>query len=353
MMQAHDPSLMIGDRRVSRADPCYVIAEIGVNHNGDLALARRLVEAAAEAGADAVKFQTFHTEDLVLPAAGKAEYQRKQTGSGSQAEMLARLELSFEQFAELRDLCASLEIDFLSTAFDARSLDEVLRLRPKALKWPSGEIDNFALLRQAAASGLPVILSTGMATLDEIGAALKVLDAARSGPVAILQCVSQYPAPMNEQNLRAIPELARQFNRVTGYSDHTDGPWAAVAARGLGMALLEKHITLDQSMDGPDHQASMEPAAFADMVSAIRMVEAALGDGMKRPMPSELDTRAVARKSLVYTRDLAAGSIVEERDLTAMRPGGAMSPSAIDTVVGSMLVRAVRAYDQVSADDLA
>ncbi|MGX7951272.1 N-acetylneuraminate synthase family protein [Tsuneonella sp. HG249] len=323
-----------------------------MNHNGDLGLAKDLIDAAVAAEADAVKFQTFRTDNLVVPGAEKATYQKRETGTGSQADMLRALELSFEEFAILRDHALGRGVDFLSTAFDSGSLEEVLTLGPKALKWPSGEIENATLLRQAAVSKLPIILSTGMATLEEVAAALHVLEEAKSGPVAILQCVSQYPAPMSEQNLRAIPEMGRRFGRVTGFSDHTDGPWAAIAARALGMAILEKHLTLDHQMPGPDHQASLEPTQFAEMVSALRQVEQALGDGEKRPMPSEVDTRSVARKSLVFTRDLPSGSIIDAADVASMRPGGGLSPMNIDRIIGRRLACDVRRFAQVAVSDV-
>lgn len=347
------PSMMIGSRRVSPDDPCFVIAEIGVNHNGDAGLAHALIDAAAEAGADAVKFQTFRAGELVVADASKARYQELQTGGGSQHDMLAALELTTAEFEQLRDHCADRGVVFMSTAFDVRSLEDVLALAPEVLKWPSGEIDNVLLLRQAAASRLPIILSTGMATMDEIAAALKTLDEAGSGPVAVLQCVSQYPAPMDEQNLRAIESMARAFHRVTGYSDHTEGIWAAIAARPLGMAILEKHLTLDRAMEGPDHRASIEPGAFADLVRALRAVESALGDGKKRPMPSELDTRDVARKSLVFARSLPEGHVLQAHDITAKRPGGGMSPAAIDSLIGRTLTRSAQADRQIAAADLA
>jgi sialic acid synthase SpsE len=344
--------MMIGKRRVSAADPCFVIAEIGVNHNGDLDLARRLVDAAAAAGADAVKFQTFRTGDLVVKGAPKAAYQQRQTGMGSQAEMLSDLELSFADFENLRDHCVARSILFMSTAFESQSLADVLKLGPAALKWPSGEIDNVTLLRQAAASRLPIILSTGMAMVDEIATALSVLEAASAGEVAVLQCVSQYPAPMAEQNLRCIATLADRFACVTGFSDHTEGPWAAIAARPLGMAILEKHITLDRSMPGPDHAASMEPEPFARLIEALREVESALGDGVKRPTASELDTHSVARKSLVYARDLPAGQSLTSLDLVAKRPAGGISPAEVDSFTGKKLRRAVVADQPVTPSDV-
>jgi sialic acid synthase SpsE len=354
-MMAHttSPHLMIGDRRVSAADPCFVIAEAGVNHNGNFDLARRLVDVAADAGADAVKFQTFRSAELVVPGAEKAAYQQRQTGAGSQAEMLAELELSLEEFARLRDHCFERGVEFMSTAFDSLSLADVVALGPKVLKWPSGEIDNVPLLLQAASTGLPVILSTGMATLDEVSAALGVLHQAGSSDVAVLQCVSQYPAPLAEQNLRCIAQMAESFSCVTGFSDHTEGPWAAIAARPLGMAILEKHITLDRSMAGPDHAASMEPSDFAELIVALRQVERALGDGNKRPMPCEADTRRSARKSLVFGRDLPAGHVLAAQDLSAKRPSGGISPSRFGEFLGKPLLHAVAVDQQVAPDDVA
>jgi N,N'-diacetyllegionaminate synthase len=352
MTAGKSPSFFVGDRRISAEDPCFVIAEIGVNHNGDVDLAMRLIDLAVEAGADAVKFQTFRTSELVIESASKAAYQSRQTGAGTQAQMLAALELDQRAFKRLREHCRARNIEFISTAFDPLSLADVLALEPQVLKWASGEIDNVPLLRQAAASGLPIILSTGMATLEEIGAALAILEDAQSGPVAILQCVSQYPAPLEQQNLRTIAAMREEFGRVTGFSDHTEGPWAAICARAFGMAILEKHITLDRSMAGPDHAASMETDEFAGMVRALRAIESAMGDGRKRPMPSELDTREAARKSLVYVTDLPAGHVVTAADITAKRPAGGLSPTRIDEFLGQSLTRDVAANQQVLAGDV-
>jgi N,N'-diacetyllegionaminate synthase len=350
MVADSGPALSVGERRVSADEPCFVIAEIGVNHNGDVDLAARLIDVAADAGADAVKFQTFRTTELVVESAAKAAYQTRQTGTGTQAKMLAELELDRHGLERLRDHCRTRNVEFISTAFDAMSLIDVLALEPKVLKWASGEIDNVPLLRQAAATRLPILLSTGMATLDDIEAALAILEEAQAGPVAVLQCVSQYPAPLDEQNLRTIASMRERFGRVTGFSDHTEGPWAAIAARAFGMAILEKHITLDRNMIGPDHAASMEAGEFASMVSALRAVERALGDGQKRPMPSELDTRAVARKSLVYARDLPAGHVLGLKDIAAKRPSGGLAPTRFDDFMGRTLSLAVAANQQVAED---
>lgn len=344
-------SLKIGSRIVADDQPCYIIAEIGVNHNGDPALARQLVDAAKSAGADAVKFQTFQADALVLSSAPKAEYQEMATGRGSQSEMIASLELPFEEFAALSSYCSEVGIDFISTAFDEASLDYVVGLGPPCLKWPSGEITNVALLRRAADSGLPVILSTGMATIAEIARAVEILSSAGTS-MAILQCVSNYPARIEDQNLRAIPALAKSFGCPCGLSDHTIGPYAAVAGRALGMAILEKHITLDCDMEGPDHAASMEPGDFAEMVSAIRAIEIGLGDGVKRVLDRELDVRGVARKSLCYARDLEAGHVLVASDLTAKRPADGLGAEHFDMFPGQKLRRAVARDEYVSPADL-
>jgi N-acetylneuraminate synthase/N,N'-diacetyllegionaminate synthase len=344
--------MMIGERAVSADQPCYVIAEIGVNHNGDLELARALIDAAAASGADAAKFQTFRTDALVTRGAAKADYQKLQTGAGSQAEMLAGLELPMEAFAVLRDYCAAVGIDFISSAFDLESLETVISLKPPCLKWPSGELTNWPLLAVAASSRLPIILSTGMAQFDEVAAAVDFLERQGAEQFAILQCVSNYPAPLAEQNLRCIATMAQVFARPTGFSDHTQGPWAAIAARGLGMAILEKHITLDSAMAGPDHAASAEPSEFADMVRLLRQVEVALGDGIKRPTPSEMPTREAARKSLVYVRDLAAGHLLAAADLTAKRPGGGASPDKAELFIGRTLACGVSADAMLEPGDL-
>jgi len=353
MLEAlHEPSMMIGSRRVSASEPCFIIAEIGVNHNGSVDCAKRLIDAAASAGADAAKFQTFRTSELVTASARKAAYQERQTGSGAQAEMLVTLELSLDDFAVLNDHCRDVGLDFISTAFDEKSLEDVLSLGPKCLKWPSGEIDNQPLLRLAAKSGLPLILSTGMAYLSEVAAALEFLSQEGAGPVGILQCISNYPAPLSEQNLMCIATMASAFGRPAGLSDHTIGPWAAIASRGLGMAILEKHITLDRGLEGPDHKASMEPDDFAAMVRLLREVEAGLGDGIKRPAASELDTRRIARKSLVYARDLPQSHVLSELDLKAKRAGDGLAHGMLGVAVGRRLLRGVQQDQILHWDDL-
>lgn len=342
----------LGQRRISAYDSCYVIAEIGVNHNGSPTAAHTMIDAAKEAGADAVKFQTFSAGDLVSASAPKASYQTATTGSGTQISMLRELELADEVYGELREHCREAGIDFMSTAFDARSLDKVLELKPICLKWPSGEINNLPLMRQAASSGLPILLSTGTGSLSEIAMALDWLDEHGCGSVAILQCVSSYPARIEDQNLRAISTMSQVFGRPVGFSDHTIGPHAALAARALGMSVLEKHFTLNRNAEGPDHFASIQPKDFADMVQALRAVEIGLGDGVKRRLPVEEDVYAVARKSLHFASDLTAGHRLRETDVAIKRPGLGIPPTEYDKVIGRILTRNVQRDSPISFDDL-
>lgn len=346
------PCVFLGTRRISAGDPCYVIAEVGVNHNGNIDLAHKMIDAAKAAGADAVKFQTYRTDDLVLATAPKAAYQEDATGSGSQWEMLRRLELPVEAFHELRRHCSDVGLDFMSTAFDAVSLETVVGLNPVCLKWPSGELNNAALLKQAARSRLPVLLSTGMGSLTEVAAALDVLEAGGRPDVVILQCVSNYPARIEDQNLRVLPAMSRAFGKPVGFSDHTIGPFAAIAARALGMSVLEKHFTLDAAMEGPDHAASITPDEFTRMVSVLRAIEAGLGDGVKRQIATEEGVRAVARKSLVYLRSLPRGHILADGDLTAKRPGTGLGPDRLNLLLGRSLTRDVAVDEMVTLGDV-
>lgn len=346
----HVPSIQLGPRRVSAADPSYIIAEVGVNHNGDLDLAHKMIDAAKAAGADAVKFQTYRTDDLVLSSAPKAGYQADKTGAGSQSDMLRRLELPFDAFVALRRHCAEAGIDFMSTAFDPVSLEAVVGFDPICLKWPSGELNNAPLLRQAAKAGRPILLSTGMGSVTEIAAAVDLLSGEGCDDIVILQCVSNYPARIEDQNLRVIPAMAGVFGRPVGFSDHTIGPFAAIAARALGMAVLEKHFTLDAAMEGPDHAASIMPAEFAEMVRVLRAVETGLGDGVKRPLAAEAGVKAVARKSLVFRAPLPRGHVLTEDDLTAKRPGSGVAPDRIELFLGLPLTRDVAADEMLARD---
>ena len=349
----------------------FVIAEAGVNHNGSLDLARELVDVAAEAGADAVKFQTFSAERLVDRHAPKAAYQVRRTGGGeSQLEMLRRLELSESDHEVLIAHARARSIAFLSTPFDLPSLRLLTeRFGVETIKVPSGEITNGPFLLAIAGVARRVILSTGMSTLAEVEAALEVLafgfqgaagvapgrrafaasyatDAGRAAlreRVSLLHCTSEYPAPAGDVNLRAMDTLAHAFGLPVGYSDHTAGFHIALAAVARGARVLEKHFTLDRTLPGPDHEASLEPLELRAMVGAVREIERALGDGVKRPMPSELDTRSVARRRLVASRAIQAGETLGEENVTCMRPGVGMSPMAFWEVAGRVAARSYAA----------
>lgn len=327
-----------------------IIAEAGVNHDGVLADAHALVDAAANAGADVVKFQTFRAERLVTATAHKAAYQVRTTGSdGAQLAMLRALELSHEAHHALAAHAATRGIGFLSTAFDSESLDFLLTLQPSAVKVPSGELTNLPYLRHVARLGLPVMLSTGMATLGEVEAAIDALErggCARAG-ITVLHCTTEYPAPMDEVNLRAMPAMRTAFGVRVGYSDHTVGSEIPVAAVALGATVIEKHLTLDRTRPGPDHAASLEPEEFAQMVRAIRNVEHALGDGIKRPTTSECGNRAVARRSIVAAHPIIAGETLGVHNLTVKRPGTGLSPMLWDVVVGRIATRDFAADEAV------
>jgi len=344
----------IDERRIGVSAPVFIVAEAGVNHNGNPALARRLVDAAAECGADAVKFQTFTVDALLTREAPKAGYQVETTGAGeSQREMLARLELGADRLAELRDRAGKHGLVFFSAPFDEASADALEALDVAVYKVPSGEITNLPLLRHIAAKGRPIILSTGMATLEEVEQAVAAIRAAGDPPLALLHCLSAYPAPVEEVNLRAMDSLASRFGYPVGFSDHTLGIEIAVAAAARGAAIIEKHLTLDKTLPGPDHRASLDVAEFSAMVRAIRSVESALGDGVKRPMPSEADTRRVARKSLVAARALKAGERVAAGDLASKRPGTGISPAELPRVLGLRLTRDVAADEVIPWEALA
>ena len=342
----------IGGRAIGREEPPYLIAEAGVNHNGDPDLALRLVDAAADAGADAVKFQTFRAEALATAGAPQAVYQRERAAAASQVEMLRRLELPADALRACFARAAERGIAAFSTPFDTSSAVLLAELGVPALKIGSGDLTNLPLLRVVAAAGCPVILSTGMATMNEVDAAVAAIRAAGNPPLAILHCLSAYPAPEPETNLLAIRALQARFGTVVGFSDHTTGFAAPIAAVALGAAIVEKHLTLDREMPGPDHAASMEPADFARLAVALREAHAALGDGVKRPQASEDDARRVARRSLVAARDLPAGTTLGAADLDAKRPADGISPLRLDEVIGRRLVRTLSTDALLAPGDL-
>lgn len=329
-----------------------IIAEAGVNHNGDLDRARALVHAAAAAGADIVKFQTFSATRLAATHAPKAAYQHAATGQEeSQLDMIARLELSPSDHHALVATCAEAGIRFFSTAFDEQSLDFLVDvIGIERIKVPSGEITNLPLLRHVARKRLPVILSTGMATLGEIEAAIEALEAegAARTDMTVLHCNTEYPTPPGDVNLRAMNAIGTALGVTVGYSDHTLGIEVSVAATALGATVIEKHFTLDRTLPGPDHAASLEPDELASMVQAIRNVEAAIaGDGIKRPSASEIGNRPIARKSIVAARDIAPGERFSAENLAVKRPGTGMSPMQWDYVIDRVATRAFAADELI------
>lgn len=334
-----------------------VIAEAGVNHNGSVDMALQLVDAAKAAGADAVKFQAYGAERLAARSAPMADYQKASRATSQQAgahqaadhtqlAMLQELELNAEEFAHIAEYCTRVGITFLASPFDETAAAMLAALGVSPMKIPSGEITNLPLLRYIGALRCPVILSTGMSWLAEVETAVRVLREAGSTDITLLHCVTEYPTPPEQVNLRAMTTLATAFGLPVGYSDHTEGIEIAIAATALGATVIEKHLTLDTTLPGPDHRSSLEPAEFGRMVEAIRRVELALGDGLKRPAPVEVPNIVVARKSLVSARDLEAGRRLEASDLVVKRPGSGIPPQELERVVGRTLAADVSA-DQV------
>ena len=328
-------TIQVTSRLIGTGQPCFVIAEAGVNHNGSLDLARQLVEAAHAAGADAVKFQTFKAARLVTAAAPKAAFQQANIDAGeSQLAMLQRLELSEADHRALLAHCGTRGIQFISTPFDEVSADLLAALNVPLFKLPSGELTNLPYLAHLARLNRPLIVSTGMSYLSEVEAAVRCFEANGNPPVALLHCVSNYPAAPSDVNLRAMATLASAFGVPIGYSDHTPGNEVTLAAVALGACIIEKHLTLDRNLPGPDHQASLEPDEFAAAVRGIRIVESALGTGRKAPAASEANTAAVARKSIVAARDLAAGETLDARAVAIMRPGTGLPPAMLPHLLG-------------------
>jgi N,N'-diacetyllegionaminate synthase len=320
-----------------------IIAEAGVNHNGSIITAKKLIDAAKNAGADYVKFQTFKAANLVTKAAKKAEYQianTSESGEGNQYQMLKALELSLSDHLELICYCKEKGIKFLSTAFDMESIDLLCELNIDLFKIPSGEITNLPYLKKIGSIGKKVILSTGMCTLEDIESAIKVLVGmgVNKSELVVLHCNTEYPTPFEDVNLRAMKSIESQLGISIGYSDHTLGIEVPIAAVALGAIVIEKHFTLDRNMPGPDHKASLEPTELKQMVSAIRNIENCLGSGKKQPSPSELKNMAIARKSIHLARGMKKGELIKEEDLVMKRPGDGISPMKMETVIGRKLL---------------
>lgn len=327
----------IADRLIGEGKPCFIVAEAGINHNGDINLAKNLIEVAKEAGADAVKFQTFKAEKVVTKSTEKAGYQKKATISDeSHFDMIKRLELSGRDFEELFAYARNKEIIFLSSPFDRRSAHLLDELGVPAFKVASGEITNFPLLKHIASKGKPIILSTGMSMLGEIGEALEVIRKEGVEDIVLLHCVTSYPAEIEAMNLKAMATLGRAFKLPVGLSDHSLGVTIPIAAAALGACVIEKHFTLDKNLPGPDHRASLEPEELKQMVKAIRDVGKAMGNGIKRPTMDEEENKRVARRSIVASVDIPEGTVITEKMLDIKRPGTGIEPKYIEKVIGAV-----------------
>lgn len=331
------------------ANPVSVVAEIGVNHNGSVNLAKQLVENCAEAGADYAKFQTFRAKDLASPEAPSAGYQKRSGAAGSQLDLLSGLELSQSDFTELVQFCADAGVGFLTTAHDLRSADFVIGLQSDYLKVPSGDITNFPLLRLFSQQQTPVLLSTGASEAEEVFRAVEVLEAGglRRSEITVMHCTSEYPAPIADANLNAMVSMGRDLHVPIGYSDHTLGSSVALAAVALGATVIEKHITLNRTMEGPDHSASLEPAEFREMVAGIRQVSSALGREAKTVMDSEQPNQMLIRKSIVATVPISVGEVFSEENLGVMRPGNGLSPMHWESLLGQRAKRTYGVHEMV------
>jgi N,N'-diacetyllegionaminate synthase len=344
--------ITIGTQQIGKNHPVFVIAEAGVNHNGDMARAREMVHAAADAGADAIKFQTFSTESLVSLEAPKPEYQIHTTGSDSTwSDVLKELELNMDAHRELFDLTTELGMIFLSTPFDEVSADNLEGLGVPAFKIASPDLTNIPLLEHIARKGKPVILSTGMSTLDEVKEGISAITGCGNDQIIPLHCLSSYPAPTRDVNLRAMGTMRGALSVDVGYSDHTLGGEIAIAAVAMGAVAIEKHFTMDRNLPGPDHPASLEPDELADMIQSIRNVENALGNGNKIAQPSELDTARTARRSLAAAIDIPANTVIGREMIIALRPGTGIQPRDISSVIGQTTVKAVQARRLLGWDD--
>jgi N,N'-diacetyllegionaminate synthase len=318
----------------------FVIAEAGVNHNGNLDLAKKLVVSAKESGANAVKFQTFKTSEIVSKSAKKAKYQRKQNdNTETQYDMLKKLELTYDDFLELRNYCKKVDIEFMSTAFDFDSIDFLKSLNMNTWKIPSGEITNLPYLIKIANLNKPVILSTGMSTMEDIKSAIKALKDNGSGELTVLHCTTDYPTSFKDVNLKAMNTINKEFDVKIGYSDHTKGIEVSIAAVALGATVIEKHFTLDRNMEGPDHKASLEPNELKSMVDSIRHIEMTLGNGIKQPTESEKKNMVFARKSIIARKDIRKGELFGEDNLAVKRPGNGISPMKWFDVIGKVSPR--------------
>jgi N,N'-diacetyllegionaminate synthase len=345
--------IRIGNRIIGKDHPCYIIAEAGINHNGDIKLAKKLVKAAAKSGADAVKFQTFSADSIATKTAQKAAYQKRiSDASESQYEMLRRLELSRDSFSLLSEYAETCGIEFLSSPFDLNSAELLESIGVRAFKIPSGEITNIPLLEHVGKYKKPVVLSTGMAEMDEIHEGISAIHRGGAKQIVLLHCVTSYPTPLETANLLMITTLAKEFVVPVGFSDHTEGVIAATLARALGACVIEKHFTLDRNLPGPDHKASLEPAELAELVQQVRLVERALGDGKKHIGKTEAAIRKIARKSLVAATAIPKGTRITRDMIDMKRPGTGIETKNLKEVVGKRAGKAIRKDTVLSWDML-
>jgi N,N'-diacetyllegionaminate synthase len=325
-----------------------IIAEAGINHNGDMGLAKKLIDVASDSGADMVKFQTYSVDRLLTKNAKKAEYQNENDEADNQYEMLRPMELSIDMHKELIGYCKERDIGFLSSAFDCQSVDLLVELGVELLKVPSGEITNLPYLRQISAVHKPVIMSTGMSTMDEIREAVCILESGiKREKISLMHCNTEYPSPFEDVNLNAITSIKTEFGLEVGYSDHTPGTEVPIAAVALGASTIEKHITLDKNLPGPDHKASLEPNELKTMISSIRNIEKALGDGIKVPSPSESKNICIARKSIFAQGSIKKGETLTEKNIAVKRPGNGVSPMLWDSVLGTEAIRDFNADEAI------
>lgn len=331
----------------------YIIAEAGVNHNGNVETAMHMIETAKRCGCDCIKFQIFRTEELVTREAKRADYQiANMQSAGTQYDMLKKLELQRKDFERLKQHCDEIGIDFMATPFDRESVDILEQIGVKQYKISSGDVTDKGLLQYIAAKRKPMILSTGMCTMEEVEAALQWIKAAGNTQITLLHCTSNYPTPYAEVNMNAMQTLGRTFGYETGYSDHTEGILIPVMAAAMGAVLIEKHFTLDKNMEGPDHKASLAPDELKEMVDAVRNIELAKGDGIKRPAKGELSTREAARKSIVMKTGRQKGDVLSVEDMTVKRPGTGIAPQFMEQLAGKRLRRSLEAESAITWEDV-
>jgi N-acetylneuraminate synthase/N,N'-diacetyllegionaminate synthase len=348
MSDVHACRVQVGPEK-----PCFIIAEAGVNHNGDISLAKKLIDVASEAGASAVKFQTFIAENVVTRVAEKAAYQKVTTGEEeSQYSMIKKLELSFDQFRELKKYAEKRNILFLSTPADNECADFLDRLGVPLFKISSGEVTNYPLLKHLAAKKKPVILSTGMSTLGEIEEAVRILESGGTTNITILHCITNYPSRIEDANLRVIDTLRSAFKYPVGFSDHTEGIITSLAAVAMGACVVEKHFTLDKSLPGPDHSASLDPGELKELVKGIRQIESAMGTGERRLSPAEAEIKKVARRSIIAGKDIPKGTMITEDMLVLKRPGTGLHPDFLPHIIGSRSRAAIRRDQLIRLNDI-